>query len=59
MDISEAKKILGEKISFSAVDTNHVSDHDPSAYVDQWDWERVITPEEPTIDFLKDIVTRI
>lgn len=30
-----------------------------SLYVDQWDWERVITPGERTIDFLKDIVRRI
>lgn len=30
-----------------------------SLYVDQWDWERVITPEQRTVDFLKSIVTRI
>ncbi len=30
-----------------------------SLYVDQWDWERVITPEERSIDFLKKIVERI
>ena len=30
-----------------------------SLYVDQWDWERVITPEQRSIDFLKNIVTRI
>lgn len=30
-----------------------------SLYVDQWDWERVITPEERNVDFLKDVVTRI
>ena len=30
-----------------------------SLYVDQWDWERVITPEERTVDFLKEIVRRI
>lgn len=30
-----------------------------SLYVDQWDWERVITKEERNIDFLKDIVKRI
>ena len=27
--------------------------------MDQWDWERVITAEDRTIDFLKEIVTRI
>lgn len=30
-----------------------------SLYVDQWDWEQVITPEQRNIDFLKDIVRRI
>jgi aspartate--ammonia ligase len=30
-----------------------------SLYVDQWDWERVITKEDRNIDFLKEIVNRI
>lgn len=30
-----------------------------SLYVDQWDWERVMKPEERNIDFLKEIVERI
>lgn len=30
-----------------------------SLYVDQWDWERVMTAEERNIDFLKSIVERI
>lgn len=30
-----------------------------SIYVDQWDWERVVTKEERTIDFLKYIVTKL
>lgn len=30
-----------------------------SLYVDQWDWERVITPEQRTVSYLKEIVTRI
>ena len=30
-----------------------------SLYVDQWDWERVIEPEERNAEFLKEIVTRI
>jgi aspartate--ammonia ligase len=30
-----------------------------SLYVDQWDWELVITPEERNLDFLKKVVTRI
>ncbi len=30
-----------------------------SLYVDQWDWERVITPEDRTVSFLKDTVNHI
>lgn len=30
-----------------------------SIYVDQWDWEKVIRPEDRTIDFLKKTVRRI
>lgn len=30
-----------------------------SLYVDQWDWERVMTAEERNVDFLKSIVRRI
>ncbi len=35
-------------------------DHDHSAYVDQWDWELVITEEEQrNLQFLTDVVTKI
>lgn len=30
-----------------------------SLYVDQWDWERVITPEQRNLQFLKSIVKKI
>ncbi len=30
-----------------------------SIYVDQWDWEKILLPEERTLDTLKDIVNRI
>ena len=42
-----------------AVRKDYFLDHDHSAYVDQWDWERVITPRERHLDFLRDIVGRI
>ncbi|MEX1330088.1 MAG: hypothetical protein AB1Z29_25080, partial [Desulfobacterales bacterium] len=42
-----------------AVRKDYFLDHDHSAYVDQWDWERVITKEDRTLEFLRDIVTRI
>ena len=37
-----------------AVRKDYFLDHDHSAYVDQWDWERVITAEQRNLDFLKD-----
>ncbi len=42
-----------------AVRKDYFLDHDHSAYVDQWDWERVITAEERNLGFLKEIVTKI
>lgn len=52
---------VGEGIctDMRAVRKDYFLDHDHSSYVDQWDWERVITPEERNIDFLKDIVRKI
>jgi aspartate--ammonia ligase len=42
-----------------AVRKDYFLDHDHSAYVDQWDWERRITPEMRTLENLKDTVRRI
>ncbi len=42
-----------------AVRKDYFLDHDHSAYVDQWDWERVITPGERSLDFLTKIVEGI
>jgi aspartate--ammonia ligase len=42
-----------------AVRKDYFLDHDHSVYVDQWDWERVITPQQRDLGFLKDIVNRI
>src|SRR5215475_1457365 len=42
-----------------AVRKDYFLDHDHSAYVDQWDWERVVTAEQRNLTFLKDIVRRI
>ena len=30
-----------------------------SIYVDQWDWERIVSKEERSLDFLKEVVRRI
>ncbi|MFZ0807932.1 MAG: aspartate--ammonia ligase, partial [Candidatus Sulfotelmatobacter sp.] len=42
-----------------AVRKDYFLDHDHSAYVDQWDWERVMVPEQRNLEFLKSIVRRI
>jgi aspartate--ammonia ligase len=42
-----------------AVRKDYFLDHDHSSYVDQWDWERVITPKERNLEYLKDTVRRI
>ncbi|MEW5806792.1 MAG: aspartate--ammonia ligase [Acidobacteriota bacterium] len=42
-----------------AVRKDYFLDHDHSAYVDQWDWERVITPDQRNLNFLKEIVRKI
>ena len=43
----------------NAIRRDEELDNIHSIYVDQWDWERIITPEERNLDFLKDIVTKI
>jgi len=42
-----------------AVRKDYFLDHDHSAYVDQWDWEKVITPEQRTLDYLTETVRKI
>ncbi|MBK7157014.1 MAG: aspartate--ammonia ligase [Ignavibacteria bacterium] len=42
-----------------AVRKDYFLDHDHSSYVDQWDWERVITAEDRNLNFLTDIVKKI
>jgi len=42
-----------------AVRKDYFLDHDHSAYVDQWDWEKHITAEMRNLDFLTDTVKKI
>jgi aspartate--ammonia ligase len=42
-----------------AVRKDEIVDATHSIYVDQWDWERVITKEQRTISFLKETVRKI
>ena len=52
---------LGEGLctDMRAVRKDYFLDHDHSAYVDQWDWEKVISPKQRDLDFLTKTVERI
>jgi len=52
---------VGEGIctDMRAVRKDYFLDHDHSAYVDQWDWEKVITADQRNLNYLKDTVRRI
>jgi aspartate--ammonia ligase len=60
-----ALKQLGMKVGegictdMRAVRKDYFLDHDHSAYVDQWDWERVVAPEQRNLAFLKEVVRKI
>ncbi len=43
----------------NAIRRDEVCDPIHSIYVDQWDWEKVISKEDRTVDYLKDTVYRI
>ena len=42
-----------------AVRKDYFLDHDHSVYVDQWDWERVVTPDQRNLEYLKQTVRAI
>ncbi|MBC8527324.1 MAG: aspartate--ammonia ligase [Candidatus Cloacimonetes bacterium] len=52
---------VGEGIctDMKAVRKDYFLDHDHSSYVDQWDWERVMTTDQRNLEFLKDVVRKI
>jgi len=52
---------VGEGINtdMRAVRKDYFLDHDHSSYVDQWDWEKVIRPEDRNLDYLTDTVKKI
>ncbi len=54
MDVGE-----GLYTDMRAVRKDYFLDHDHSAYVDQWDWEKVITEEQRTLQHLTEVVKRI
>lgn len=52
---------VGEGINtdMRAIRKDYFLDHDHSSYVDQWDWERVISPDQRNLEFLTEIVKKI
>jgi aspartate--ammonia ligase len=42
-----------------AVRKDYFLDHDHSAYVDQWDWEKVISADQRSLPYLRQTVTKI
>jgi aspartate--ammonia ligase len=52
---------VGEGIctDMRAVRKDYFLDHDHSSYVDQWDWERVVTAEQRNLELLEDVVRKI
>jgi aspartate--ammonia ligase len=52
---------VGEGIctDMRAVRKDYFLDHDHSCYVDQWDWEKVITYEQRTLTYLKETVRKL
>jgi aspartate--ammonia ligase len=59
--LKQFKCKVGEGIctDMRAVRKDYFLDHDHSAYVDQWDWERAIAPENRSLRFLELVVRRI
>jgi aspartate--ammonia ligase len=52
---------VGEGINtdMRAVRKDYFLDHDHSSYVDQWDWEKVITEQDRNLGYLKDTVRKL
>ncbi len=52
---------IGEGIytDMNAIRRDEEMDNLHSIYVDQWDWERIITANDRNLDFLKSLVTKI
>ena len=52
---------IGEGLctDMKAIRKDYFLDHDHSAYVDQWDWEKAISADQRNMDYLTDSVKRI
>lgn len=49
----------GINTDMRAVRKDYFLDHDHSAYVDQWDWEQVITEQDRNLEYLTEVVKKI
>ena len=49
----------GINTDMRAVRKDYFLDHDHSSYVDQWDWEKVITDKDRNLDYLIDTVKKL
>jgi aspartate--ammonia ligase len=61
MALKEFDMKVGEGLNtdMRAVRKDYFLDHDHSSYVDQWDWEKVISKEQRNLKYLKDTVNKI
>jgi aspartate--ammonia ligase len=61
MALAQFDCAIGQGINtdMRAVRKDYFLDHDHSSYVDQWDWEKVITAQDRNLDYLKDTVRKI
>ncbi len=55
----QIEKGFGVYTDMNAIRADEEMDNTHSIYVDQWDWERVISEEDRNIPFLKEVVTNI
>ncbi len=55
----ECKVGEGINTDMRAVRKDYFLDHDHSSYVDQWDWEKVVTADQRNLDFLTDTVKKL
>ncbi len=59
--LKQFEMAVGEGIctDMHAVRKDYFLDHDHSAYVDQWDWEKAIAADQRNLEFLKSTVKKI
>ena len=58
-DLGDARAEVVHSLAMNAIRADEELDNLHSLYVDQWDWEAVITKEQRTVAYLKNVVERI